>query len=240
MSEAGGGERPCCQLLSYNIHQGVGIDGRLDIGRIAGVINETEVDIVGLQEVKAPFTQDRESMQLDFLSEATGLRAIGGPTLERHDGFYGNALLTRCRIMEVRRFDISYSRRESRGLLDVEMETDEGMLRVIVTHLGLLPAERRFQVKRLLQILDLSPVQPVVILGDLNEWFLLGRPARWLHRYFGRTPAPRTFPAVYPLFSLDRVLVRPKEALLDVSALKTPATRIASDHLPLLARLRMK
>ncbi len=234
-----GEERRCCQVASYNIHQGIGIDGRLDTGRIAGIIGEMGVDIVGLQEVKAPFGLERDTMQLDFLSEATGLRAIGGPTIERHDGFYGNALLTRCRIMEVRRFDLSYSRRESRGLLDVELETGRGLLRVMVTHLGLLPAERRFQVRKLLRILEISPVQPAIVLGDLNEWFLLGRPARWLHRYFGRTPAPRTFPAFYPLFSLDRILARPAKALMEVSVMKTPATRVASDHLPLLGRITM-
>jgi endonuclease/exonuclease/phosphatase family metal-dependent hydrolase len=239
MSGGTGEERRRCRLLSYNIHQGIGIDRRRDIGRIAGFINELELDLVGLQEVTAPIAHDRESMQLDFLSEATGLRALGGPTLERHNGFYGNALLTRYRIVEVRRFDISWSRQERRGVLDVELDTGAGLLRAIVTHLGLLPAERRYQVRRLLEILTRSRVEPVVVLGDLNEWFLLGRPARWLHRFFGSTPAPRTFPAFYPLFSLDRILVHPKEALLDLSALKTPVTRIASDHLPLLAHLQL-
>ncbi len=232
-------ERRCCRVASYNIHQGVGLDGRCDVGRIAEVIRQLGADIVGLQEVNAPFGKDRATMQLDYLSEATALRAIGGPTIERHDGYYGNALLTRCRIVEVRRFDLSYRRRESRGVLDVELETGSGLIRVIVTHLGLLPAERRYQVKLLLQILELSPVQPAIVLGDLNEWFLLGRPARWLHRYFGRAPAPRTFPAFSPLFSLDRILARPVEALLEISALITPVTRIASDHLPLVARIQL-
>ncbi|MBE0597300.1 MAG: endonuclease/exonuclease/phosphatase family protein [Desulfuromonadales bacterium] len=233
------GKSSCCRVVSYNIHQGVGLDGQLDVERIARVINGLGADIVGLQEVSAPFGEDREIMQLDFLSEATGLRAIGGPTIERHDGYYGNALLTRCRILEVRRFDLSYRRRESRGVLDVELESGAGPLRVIVTHLGLLPAERRFQVRRLLRIIEQSPIQPVVVVGDLNEWFLLGRPARWLHRHFGRVPAPRTFPAFFPLFSLDRILVQPKEALMEVSTINNPLTRVASDHLPLQARINM-
>lgn len=225
------------RVLSYNIHQGVGLDNRLDPARVAGVIRALESDIVGLQEVNAPFGEDRLTMQVDFLSESTGLRAIGGPTIERHDGYYGNALLTRFKILEVRRFDLTFLRRESRGALDVELETEHGAVRVIVTHLGLLPAERRHQVKRLLQILRLSSVEPVIVLGDLNEWFLLGRPARWLHRHFGRAPAPRTFPAFFPLFSLDRILVHPKEALVEINAIKDPVTRFASDHLPLQAMI---
>lgn len=233
------GKRTCCRVASYNIHQCLGIDGKLDIARVAEVIRELQADIVGLQEVKAPFGEDRATMQLDFLSDATGLRAIGGPTIERHDGYYGNALLTRCRILDVRRHDLSYKRREKRGALDVELETSQGSARVIVTHLGLQPAERRYQVQLLLKIVELSPILPVIVMGDLNEWFLLGRPARWLHRHFGHFPAPRTFPSFYPLFSLDRILVQPKEALLEVGVLKTPAALVASDHLPLQAFVAM-
>lgn len=229
----------CCRIASYNIHQGIGLDNRLDIERIGQVIKGLGADIIGVQEVHAPFGDDPATMQLDFLAEMTGLRAIGGPTIERHGGYYGNALFTRCRIVEVRRFDLSFSRRECRGALDVEMDTGQGLLRVIVTHLGLLPAERRFQVKRLLEIIEVSSVLPVAVVGDLNEWFLLGRPARWLHGYFGHCPAPRTFPAPFPLFSLDRILVRPIEALHEITVVKTPLSRVASDHLPLLARIEM-
>ncbi len=228
-----------CRIVSYNIHQCVGLDGRRDPARIVSVIREMKPDIVGLQEVSALYGNDRASMQLDYLAEATGMRAIGGPTIQRHDGYYGNALLTRCRIMEVRRFDLTYRRRESRGVLDVELDVRGKLIRVLVTHLGLRPAERRFQVEKLLQILAEVPIRPVILLGDFNEWFLWGRPARWMHRYFGRSPAPKTFPAFLPVFSLDRILVRPREALIDASIFKNPASRLASDHLPLQARVRL-
>jgi endonuclease/exonuclease/phosphatase family metal-dependent hydrolase len=139
--------------------------------------------------------------------------------------------------MEVRRFDLTYLRRESRGALDVELEIRGKLLRVIVTHLGLLPAERRYQVKQLLQIVGDFPLLPVIVLGDLNEWFLLGRPARWLHRYFGYAPAPRTFPAFFPVFSLDRIMARPRSSLLDIRAVRTADSRLASDHLPVKGRI---
>jgi endonuclease/exonuclease/phosphatase family metal-dependent hydrolase len=232
-------ENGCCRVASYNIHQCVGMDGQLDVARIAGIIRDLKADIIGLQEVSAPFGDDRTSMQVDSLCGATGMRAIGGPTIERHDGYYGNALLTRCRILDVRRHDLSYPHRESRGALDVELESPAGPTRIIVTHLGLQPAERRYQVQRLLKIIELSPVRSVIVLGDLNEWFLLGRPARWLHRHFGRTPAPRTFPAFFPLLSLDRILVQPKEDLLEIGVVKNKATMVASDHLPVVARVRL-
>lgn len=224
-----------CRVGSYNIHQGIGLDRRLDIQRIADIIRGLDADLIGLQEVTAPRGVDPEAMQLDYLAEATGMQAIGGPTMLRHDGYYGNALLTRCRVVQVRRFDLTYPGREARGALDVEVDTGVALVRIIVTHLGLRPAERRFQVKKLLQMIADLPLLPVVVVGDLNEWFLLGRPLRWMHRYFGHGPAPRTFPAFLPIFALDRILVRPKQSLLRVEVISNRQTRVASDHLPLIA-----
>lgn len=103
-----------------------------------------------------------------------------------------------------------------------------GRLRVIVTHLGLWPAERRFQVKRLVQAVGEGEALPVVLMGDLNEGLPLGG------------PAPGTFPSALPLLALDRILVRPHQALLSLQVLKTPLTRIASDHLPLLAIITLR
>ncbi|MGH7011617.1 MAG: endonuclease/exonuclease/phosphatase family protein, partial [Caulobacteraceae bacterium] len=39
------------RLLSYNVHRCLGLDRRLDVGRIAAVIAAASPDIVALQEV---------------------------------------------------------------------------------------------------------------------------------------------------------------------------------------------
>lgn len=76
-----------------------------------------------------------------------------------------------------------------------------------------------------------------VLLGDFNEWFLIGRPLPWLHRRFGRAAAVATFPSSFPLFALDRIWVHPPQALARFGAVATQATRRASDHLPVVAEL---
>ena len=38
-------------VMSYNIHVGIGMDKKLDLARIAEVIRRSRADIVGLQEV---------------------------------------------------------------------------------------------------------------------------------------------------------------------------------------------
>jgi endonuclease/exonuclease/phosphatase family metal-dependent hydrolase len=226
-------------VASYNIHSCVGLDGRCDPDRVARVIGELEADTVGLQEVySSPGGSRARSVQLDHLASATGLQAIAGSTLFRPGGHYGNALLTRRKVLAVRRHDFSIAHREPRGALDVDLEVAGRPLRVFVTHLGLRGAERRQQVKRILEALvSGDPEHPVVVLGDINEWLPLGRCLRWLHERLGRAPSPRTFPAAFPFLSLDRIWVRPCEALVKLEAHRSPLARLASDHLPLKATI---
>jgi endonuclease/exonuclease/phosphatase family metal-dependent hydrolase len=224
-------------LATYNIHRCYGADGRFEPERVARVLRELTADVVALQEVE---TFDEGG--LDLLADLgweTGLTAIPGPTLAREGARYGNALMTRLAPLEVTHIDLSVQGREPRGAIDARLDAGERVLRVCATHLGLKPVERRAQIKRLLASLvdDRSAVD--VLMGDLNEWFLWGRPLRWLRRFFEATPAHATFPARWPVFALDRVWVRPRHLLQRLDAHRSPMARIASDHLPLRAELAL-
>ena len=217
----------CLRIASYNVHSCRGTDGRKDAQRIVRVIEECGCDTVGLQEA---------DYRLDYIADKLGMQAVPGLTLARHDGPFGNALLTRRKVLEVRRLGFTYSGREPRNALDVDLEVAGETVRVIVTHLGLWPAERRFQVRQILHLLKETPIcERVLVLGDINEWLPYGRPLRWMHALFGRSPAERSFPARWPLVALDRVWVRPRHALLALKAHRTPLAQQASDHLPVKA-----
>jgi len=223
---------------SYNIHRCIGTDGRCDPARIAAVLGEMSCDAIGLQEVDNSPGPAPGSLQLDFLARATGMQAVAGLRIVRHSGHYGNALLTRYPILAVRRHDLSFSWREPRGALDVDLDVHGMQARFIVTHLGLTPGERRQQLRRILEIVAAgSPTSPVILLGDINEWLPLGSPLRWLHAIFGRPPAPRSFPAFWPLMALDRIWIRPRAALMSVHAHRSATARHASDHLPITAAI---
>src|SRR3970040_1402545 len=214
------------RIASYNVHGCVGHDGARDARRIAGVIAELGCDTIGLQEV----------FGLEVLQKKLNMTAIAGPHHLWHDRHVGNALLTRRKVLAVRNHDYSWPRHEPRTALDVELDVDGETVRVIVTHLGLKPAERRFQVRKLLGLLKhVPPHERVVVLGDINEWLPLGRPLRWLHGLLGHSPAERTFPSRWPLLALDRVWVRPRHALLALGAHRSPLAALASDHLPVKA-----
>jgi endonuclease/exonuclease/phosphatase family metal-dependent hydrolase len=209
------------------------MDGRRDVGRIARVLSGLDAQLIGLQEVGTDFEGGKKSGQMEYLAKATGLQAIPGHTIERQTGPFGNVLLTRWRVVESRLLDLSVPGREPRGAIDAHLSIDGEIVRVIVTHLGLRAAERRYQVRRLLEALSHGQSRFIVVLGDINEWVLRSRPLRWLYGRFGTPPAPRTFPSWCPLFALDRIWVLPREMLLGVHAHATPLTRIASDHLPI-------
>jgi endonuclease/exonuclease/phosphatase family metal-dependent hydrolase len=227
-------------VATYNIHCCVGTDGRDDPDRIADVIRELQVDVVGLQEVGSWRRLEGGLHQVDYLAQATGMTPVRGLRLLRHRGPYGNALLTRRRVLDVRRLELSVARREPRGAIDVDLSLGGSKCRVIVTHLGLRPYERRHQVNRLLAALRETPEGLVVLLGDFNEWFFVGRPLRWLHSHFGRSGSIPTYPSCRPLLALDRIWVQPKEALNAVQVQRTPVSRAASDHLPVRAAIEWR
>jgi endonuclease/exonuclease/phosphatase family metal-dependent hydrolase len=232
---AGTGSR-VLRIATYNIHGAIGSDGVFMPRRIADVIAELDADIVALQEV--PLGGRDAPDVLPMLHDAADMSAIAGPTLDTPGRRYGNAVLTRLPVRGTRTLNLSFGRREARGALDVDVASAGGLLRIVATHLGLSARERRAQIASLIAAFD-TPALPVILLGDINEWFVWGYPLRALVTHFKAAPAPRTFPARWPVFSLDRIWMHPVERLIDVHAHRSALARVASDHLPLVARIRV-
>jgi endonuclease/exonuclease/phosphatase family metal-dependent hydrolase len=224
-------------VATYNVHRCIGRDGRFDSDRTLDMLDKLDADVIALQELE---WQAEEALSLLHQFAAhLNYHAVAGPTLLQQTGHYGNALLTRLPIQNVRRHDLSVDGREPRGALDVFLACEGTPVRIVATHLGLRPAERRTQVERLLASFDSHDTVSTVFLGDLNEWFLWGRPLRWLRAHFGKTPAPATFPSAFPVLALDRIWVKPRERLLDLAVPMVTVARQASDHLPLRAVIEL-
>jgi len=213
-------------------------DGRRDLARTSRVIREIGPDLIGLQEVDNHI--DRGGSDLLRLQDLTSMDIVAGPTMLKSTGDYGNALLTRLPVLDVERHDISVHKREPRGILIVHLDWLGERLQVAVSHLGLRAGERRYQVRRLIDCLAEEGRQPLVLMGDFNEWLFWGRPLRWLHRHFGRFHSPASFPARWPLLRLDHILSDPPERLFSRRVYRSRLAREASDHLPLLATYRRR
>jgi endonuclease/exonuclease/phosphatase family metal-dependent hydrolase len=219
-------------VASYNIHKGQGLDRRVDLGRIAGVLAEIGADAVGLQEVYAD--------QAEIIARSLGMGVAMGVTVHRHGGAYGNAVLSRLDIRSVSTFDLSCRAREPRGGVRVDLLLGPATLHLFNVHFGLALRERAEQVVRLVRqhVLGEWMAGPRVVVGDLNEWFP-GAVGRTLSREFRGPRIRRTHPAPIPLFALDRIYWDQHVRAESFHVHRSRLARVASDHLPVVARLHV-
>ncbi|MBI2554005.1 MAG: endonuclease/exonuclease/phosphatase family protein [Candidatus Rokubacteria bacterium] len=221
-------------VVSYNIHRARGLDQRVDVDRIAQVLSETGADVVGLQEVFAS--------QAASVARELGMEVAMGPTRSWSFGHYGNAVLSRLAVRSQHRFDLTCPGREPRGGLRVDLDAGATLLHLFNVHFGLTFRERRQQVELLLarQITHPRLEGPRVLMGDFNEW-LPGPVVRRLRREFGvrRRRARRTHPAPFPLFPLDQIFWDAGLVGEQLRVHRSRLARVASDHLPVVARLRL-
>lgn len=224
------------RLASYNIHSWRGTDGRFAPERILCVIDSLNADMLALQEVVSPKKAGMPCSMAD-IARAHGYHVTFGQTMLREDSRYGNALLSKKEPVKVNRHDISFPDREPRGALEAFFEHGDLSVKVVSTHLGLRRKERAFQIDALLSLVTADDVDATVLMGDFNDWFGLSKVRKLLHRTFGAHPSPPTFPSFFPLFSLDKIHVLPGHRRTSLTAVKSPETRKASDHIPLVSTL---
>jgi endonuclease/exonuclease/phosphatase family metal-dependent hydrolase len=236
---------PVIRFVTYNIHKGRGLDGRIRIERIARVLKEIQPDIAALQEVVSHGGSDPEEDQAKYLADSLHRFQAMGKTRKHRGGAYGNVTLSRWDFKSVRQLDVSISRREERGVLRTDVYGHAQVLHVFNAHLGTSHKERRLQASRLidkdiLRALDITG--PRIVLGDFNEW-TRGRVTQTLSAEFHMTDLrthlsrTRTYPAVFPLLHLDHIYFdhhfRVEKAFFHRSRLAL----VASDHIPLVADL---
>jgi endonuclease/exonuclease/phosphatase family metal-dependent hydrolase len=236
---------PALRVATYNIHACVGVDRRYDPARVAAVLREIDADIVCLQEVDARRKAAPQGAQWAYLGAATNRRAIVGAGVPDRPRRLGNVILTRFPVLAVRTIDLTVSGYPSRGAVDADLLVGDRLLRVVATHFGLLAGERLLQVNRMMNVLAETPPRPagwpraqaLLLMGDLNEWRGRGGAIRSLDRRLGPSAAPKTFPSWMPMLPLDRIYAAGSAMLAEISAYRSPLSRLASDHLPLVARL---
>ncbi|GAB4258870.1 MAG: endonuclease/exonuclease/phosphatase family protein [Pararhodobacter sp.] len=227
---------------SYNIHKAVGTDRRRDPHRIIAVIRELGADLLALQEVDRRFGDRRGVLDLKALKAATGLEPV--PLTDRLSdlahGWHGNLILFRNAELETAKV-IDLPGLEPRGAIVADLRFSGRPLRVIAAHLGLLKRSRQEQAERLAR--EIGTDRPTLMMGDLNEWrqgpgCSLMPLKTGLNAVRGAPGVP-SFPAGRPLFALDRIIGCDNARISDFETHVSPLSRLASDHLPVRARLRL-
>ena len=174
------------------------------------------------------------------LAREHGLVAVALPGGGPSHGWHGTVLLLReAEVDAVHRIDLPGL--EPRGALIADLRHKGQPLRVIGTHLGLLPGSRATQTQHLMALLAAMDKRPTLLMGDLNEWRLPESAAlRHLAPHFRDSVALPSFPARFPFAPLDRLMVSGPARLHAGAVHDTLLARHASDHLPVTARLLLE
>ncbi len=234
------------KILTYNVHSCIGTDRRLDPGRIADTIARCGADLIALQELDVGRKRTGGIDQAHTIAGLLKMEAHFHPALHVEEEKYGDAILTALPTRLMRAGPLP-SVGETRGAIWLQVDWDGRLVNVLNTHLGLRNIDRIKQVTTLLgdDWIGNSEfhTEPSIVCGDLNA--IPSSPAyRLLTNRFADTqrltagkPRP-TFPSRFPLLRLDHIFVSRHFDAASTEVMRDPLSRRASDHLPLMAKLK--
>ena len=238
-------KRSKLRVMTYNIHVGMGVDQKLDLQRIADVINHEQPDLVGLQEVDRGVRRTQGVDEIVELSKATKMNYAFAHNLDYQGGAYGVAILSRfpIELTDHRKYE---NRREAerRGMLRVEVMVAGRKVNFVTTHLDYQFADGRlFETDQLLRFLA-DKEGPIILVGDFNdeptgEAYRLAT-SKFQDAWVARKTKESGFsyPSDKPAKRIDYIFFRASDG---IKVKKTWIVRtLASDHLPVVADLEFK
>lgn len=243
---------PQFRVMTYNVHRCAGPRGSDSIADITSVCRDADADLIALQELDAPDTDEREgAYHARDLAASLGMHLLFCRTFRRSVGYYGHALLCRhqLELQKATTFASAHLDAEPRGAIWARATFPAGdTIDVISTHLGVHRKERAIQSRELVGhgwLASEGLQGPVLLCGDLNAlpyattYRRFAAKLRDAQRALPRHRPRATFPSLLPVLRLDHVFVSPE---LEVRAIHVPwnaRSRRASDHLPLIIDLEL-
>jgi endonuclease/exonuclease/phosphatase family metal-dependent hydrolase len=245
------------RVLSYNMHRAIGVDRLFRPERIAKVIDHHQADIVLLQEVDVGVPRSRNLDLAKEMAEAAGYPHYAtGLNVKLFKGKYGNATLSKYPITRSRNINLTVGKRKARGCLHTTIEINNSIdfsqnVEVFNLHLGLSSQERVRQVGLLIhseEFTTLAPATPCLVGGDLNDWRtrlapiftdILNFECASNHSSGYHNPY-LTYPSFSPTGGLDKIFYRGPMKLIKRKRCWMGITRLASDHLPVIAEFELQ
>lgn len=234
------------RVMTYNIHHGEGMDGKVDLLRIADLVKRQQADIVALQEVDKGVARTARRDLPAELAALTGMTCVFSNNFHYQGGEYGNAVLTRFPV--VRWTDSHYKMirpDEQRGLLQLTLRVHGRELVFMNTHIDYRPddTERLMNVEEIHRTLSKYRGDPVIVAGDFNEnpdsrthakmkeqfddaWELIGQGDGF------------TYPTEAPRKRIDYVWLSKDKSVVPLKAWVPESD--ASDHRPVVVQFRLK
>jgi endonuclease/exonuclease/phosphatase family metal-dependent hydrolase len=235
------------RLLSWNIHKGIGgRDRRYSLQRIIDGIEAENPDLICLQEVDRLVSRSGHDDQPRLLARYFRCHSVFQANVHVGGGAYGNLFLSRWPIESRHRLSLRLGAKKPRGAQLMVVESPEGRLHVVHTHLGLAERERHWQVERLLghPLFTGGTDHPTLVVGDFNDWRNTLHAGRMAAENFSQVTSPlsefRSFPAWLPIGSLDKAFVRGGISIRQARIVRSSLAKVASDHLPLVIDFHLR
>lgn len=233
------------RVLCYNVHHGEGVDGKLDLQRIARVIESVSPDIVALQEVDRRTERTNRVDQPAELARLTKMRVLFEKNIDFQGGQYGNAVLSRLPVVKHKNEHLpSFNSGEQRGVLICELRIkslDTSML-LLCTHLDHRAddRERLASAKRINELIAGRPSVPAILAGDLNATRDSGVVATLSEKWqIANEDELPTIPVGEPNRQIDFILSRPPGRWDTIEA-RVLDEAVASDHRAIFAVLELQ
>jgi len=244
------------KLVTYNIHRAIGVDRRFRPDRVVQILKHHDADLALLQEVDEGVPRSRELDLAREIGVAAGYPHIAaGYNVSLRKGRYGNAILSRWPMSIHRNIDLTIGTRKRRGCMHARVIVEKPHrppreIEVFNLHLGLSARERTQQVGELVRSQEFRSVAseaPCVVVGDFNDWLfqlhpifieILGFRSATGDR-FGYPASIRTYPSFSPTGALDRIYFKGPLRLIAARGCRLAASRVASDHLPIVAEFEL-
>jgi endonuclease/exonuclease/phosphatase family metal-dependent hydrolase len=245
------------RVLSYNMHRAIGVDRLFRPERIARVLKHHQADIVLLQEVDVGVPRSRQLDLAKEMAEAAGYPYYAtGLNVKLKKGMYGNTTLSKFPITQSRNINLTVGKRKARGCQYSSIQLNNSSdfsqnIEVFNLHLGLSAQERVRQVGLLSQseeFCSIAPGTPCLVGGDFNDWrTILGPIFTDILDFQCATNHSKgyhnpylTYPAFTPTGGLDKIFYRGPLELIRRRRCWMGITRLASDHLPVIAEFELK
>jgi endonuclease/exonuclease/phosphatase family metal-dependent hydrolase len=232
------------RIMTYNIHVGVGIDKKLDLQRIADVINREKPDLVGLQEVDRGVKRTEGKDEIAELAAMTRMDYAFAHNIDFQGGMYGVAILSRYLVKNVdHRMFANKREAERRGMLRVEVEIDRQVVNFVTTHLDYQYDDGRvFETEQMVDFLK-DVKGPLIVVADLNDEPTGAAYKLMSTKFEDAWVASKakgdgfSYPADKPVKRIDHIFYRAD----GVKAKRAKVIEtLASDHVPVIAELELK
>src|SRR5437764_13508419 len=233
------------RVMTYNIHVGVGMDKKLDLARIAGVINQQHPDLVGLQEVDRGVERTQRIDEIAELAKLTKMEYAFAFNLKYQGGQYGVAILSKAPILATdHHLYLNTREAERRGFIRAEVRIGGRLSNFVTTHLDYQYEDGRVYETRQLLAAMKDVKGPLIVVGDFND-VPAGGAYKLMRGSFddawsATQPADDGFsyPADKPAKRIDYIFMREADGIRAKRAWISET--LASDHVPVVAELEIR